>query len=98
MTSLNMENQTEPKYLTSLQWGLIMALCWKDTDFKNDFEKDPRVAIAKFKDKFPTGAFPEDMSQVRVLQIPPKRDDIPDIEAIASGKQTAIALPYTCSC
>ncbi|MCT7956610.1 hypothetical protein [Laspinema palackyanum] len=93
-----MENQTEPQYLTSLQWGLIMALCWKDTEFKDEFEKHPRVAIEKFKDKFPPGAFPEDMTQVRVLRIPPNPGDIPNIQAIASGDEPAIALPYTCLC
>jgi hypothetical protein len=93
-----MENQTEPQYLTSLQWGLIMALCWKDPGFKDKFEKYPRLAIEDSKDKFPKGAFPEDMSQVRVLQIPPNPGDIPNIKEIASGDQTAIALPYTCTC
>ncbi len=93
-----MKKQTEPQYLSSLQWGFIMALCWKDAEFKDEFEKHPEGAIEKFKKNFPKGAFPEDMSQVRVLQIPPNPGDIPDIEAIASGKQTAIALPYSCPC
>jgi hypothetical protein len=76
-----------------------MALCWKDPDFKDAFEQHPRVAIESFKGEFPSDAFPEDMSQVRVLQIPPKRDDIGgNIEAIANGTQIAIALPYTCPC